>query len=73
MKITIESTSKIVKANGVDCRVWEGETASGIKISALIPRIAVAPDQDVSQFEAELRATRPPSPEVEAWPLRMIL
>ena len=73
MKIIIENTSKIVKANGLDCRVWEGVTASGIKISALIPRIAVGPGEDVSQFEAELQSTRPPSPEIEAWPLRMIL
>ena len=45
----------MVDVNGVTCRVWEGETEKGIKISALIPRIAVATTQNTSQFEAELQ------------------
>ena len=73
MKVTIESTTKIVTANGVECRVWEGVTASGVKIQCLIARVAVANGQDVSQFEAELKETRAPSAEVQAFPLRMIL
>ena len=36
-----DSTSKMVEANGVQCRVWEGETAAGVKVVVLIPRIAV--------------------------------
>lgn len=32
MKLTVESTSKIVELNGVLARVWEGQTESGIKI-----------------------------------------
>ena len=55
MKITLEQTSQMVDVNGVTCRVWEGETEKGIKISALIPRIAVATTQNTSQFEAELQ------------------
>lgn len=73
MKITIESTTKIVNANGVDCRVWEGITERGIRVQCLIPRIAALADQDLSQFEAELKEQRAPSAEVEAFPLRMIL
>ena len=73
MKITIESTTRIVTANGVECRVWEGVTERGVKIQALIPRIAVANGQDTSQFEAELREHSAPSAEVQAFPLRMIL
>ena len=73
MKITIESTTKTVSASGVMCRVWEGETEKGIKIQALIPRIAVLADQDLSQFEAELQEQRPPSAEVQAFPERLIL
>jgi hypothetical protein len=55
MKITIESTTKIIKANGIDCRVWEGTTERGVKLQALIPRIAALGDQDLSQFESELQ------------------
>lgn len=73
MKITIESTTKIVHANGVECRVWEGETEHGVKVQCLIPRIAARLDQDLTQFEEELKETRPPSPDFEPFPLRMIL
>lgn len=54
MKITIESTSRIVDANGVRCRVWVGETKSGIKVQALIHGIALA-TEDLHEFERELQ------------------
>lgn len=73
MKVTIESTTKIVKANGIDCRVWEGKTERGIEIVCLIPRIAVRLGQDQTQFEEELQEQRPPSPDTEVFPMRMIL
>ncbi len=73
MKITIESTTKIVSANGVQCRVWEGETKRGVKVQVLVPRIAALAGQDLSQFEEELKEQRPPSTDVQAFPLRMIL
>ena len=41
--------------NGVPARVWEGQTVTGIPVTCLITRIAVAGDADVAQFEAELR------------------
>lgn len=46
MKMTIESTTQIVKvatAPGgpdLECRVWEGETAGGFKVQCLIIYIA---------------------------------
>ena len=58
MKITIESTTQIVKVDGIDCRIWEGETDRGVKIFCLIPRIAAMKGQDLSQFEAELKEQR---------------
>lgn len=76
MKITIESTSKIVELNGVSARIWEGETDSGIPVHAYITRLAVQEGQPASnyrQFENELKETRKPSPDIEAIPLRMIL
>ena len=73
MKISLENTTKIVTLNGMDCRIWEGVTERGVKVVAYIPRIAAQPDQDMTQFEAELRETRPPSAEVQAIPLRMII
>lgn len=79
MKITIESTTKIVLVKpgaftqGVECRVWEGVTAQGVKVQCLIPRIAANIGQDLSRFEKELKEHEPPSAEVAAFPLRMIL
>lgn len=73
MKVTLVNTSKIVELNGVPARVWEGETESGIKIHAFITRIAVEKSQDTSQFEKELKEQKPPSADVEAIPLRMII
>ncbi len=73
MTMTVTSTTKIVKLNGIDCRVWEGSTSSGVKIHCFIPRVAVAEGEDVSQFEAELQEQAVPSIEIEAYPLRLIL
>lgn len=83
MKITIESTTKIVEvANDspgtgklafIQCRVWEGVTESGIRVQCLIPRIAAEEGQDLSKFEQELKQCRTPSVDVQMFPLRMIL
>jgi hypothetical protein len=73
MKIEIESTTKIVRLNGVAARIWEGKTVSGIPVHCYVTRISVKNDADASEFERELEEHRPPSPEVEVIPLRMIL
>jgi hypothetical protein len=71
MKIAIQSTSKIVEINGVPARVWEGTTENGVDITCLVTRIAVKRDADCSQFERELTEVK--APEINAWPLRMVL
>ena len=73
MKITIESTSLIVNASGIDCRVWVGQTQSGVQVQALIPRIAALATEDLRQFEAELQEQQAPMPKDMAFPLSMIL
>lgn len=73
MKVTLESTSKIVQLNGVPARIWEGTTESGIPVHAFITRIAAPAAADVSEFERELREQKAPNAETQAWPLRMIL
>lgn len=72
MKITLESTTRIVEINGVPARLWEGETASGIKVQALITRIAAPADADQAQFKAELAEQRAPE-QPQAFPLRMVI
>lgn len=73
MRITVESTSKMVTLNGVPARIWEGRTESGIAVHCYITRIAHDLDADSTQFEAELQQTRTPSTDIAAIPARMIL
>jgi hypothetical protein len=73
MKISIESTTKVVFLDGVQCRVWEGTTERGVPMHCYIARVAVKNGEDMGQFEEELREMRQPSFEVAAIPLRMIL
>lgn len=80
MKITIESTSKIVMlkpdvlADGIPARIWEGETESGIKVHCFITRIARDKNEPrADEFEQELIQQRNPSAAIEAYPTRLIL
>ena len=74
MKITIESTTKIVQLGSVPARIWEGTTDSGIAVHCFVTRIAVAKTDDASQFERELLEQRAPSQAVErAYDLRVVL
>lgn len=84
MKITIESTTKIVEllSDGarVPARVWQGQTESGIPVQCFITRIAPEIprsdpriDELTLQFDHELRRQAEPRPTVEAIPLRMII
>lgn len=57
MKITVQSTTKIVHANGVRCRVWEGQNESGLKLSCLVASITPNKEDDRRGFEAELGET----------------
>jgi hypothetical protein len=69
MKITIESTAKMVEINGVPARVWQGRTESGIEVHCFVTRIAVPREQDVSEFEEHA----PPRPELADYPPRLVL
>lgn len=83
MKITIESTDKLVHlrepgGQAVPARIWEGKTDTGIPVFCYITRIAPLipeplPIDVAEQFAASLQETRRPSPELEAIPLRMII
>jgi hypothetical protein len=61
MNINLRSTTRIVEANGIQCRVWEGTTGTGLEVFALIPRIACHDETHVA-FELELEAFPPVAP-----------
>lgn len=72
MKVTIESTTKVVSINGIPARQWQGATDSGIPVVCLITRIAVPDGHDTSQFEAELKEQQAPRFD-DAFPIRMVI
>jgi len=73
VKVQLESTEKIVELNGVPARVWEGHTEAGVPCHAYVTRIAVSDSVDTTEFERELQEHRPPSAEIAAMRLRLVL
>lgn len=71
--LDVESTDKIVTLNGIPARIWEGETDSGIKCHCFITRIAARENENLEQFERELKSQRAPSSDVQAIPARLVL
>jgi hypothetical protein len=61
VKITIESTGRIAKFDGVQCSFWSGVTESGAECVVFVHRIAVSGDGDVAEFDRELRAATAPT------------
>ena len=82
MKITIESTTKIVQLKTqsgavVAARIWEGTTASGTPVHCFVTRIAPTltdqSDPRFKEFERELLEQVKPSSEITEIPLHLIL
>ena len=84
MKITVESTTKLVTlvidGHDVPARVWQGQTESGVPVQCYITMIAPeVPQSDpridelTDQFERELQRRAQPRASVEAIPLRLII
>lgn len=84
MKITIESTDKIVHLviAGVDvpARIWQGATENGIPVHVFVTRIAPEIRKDdprieelTVEFERDLKRQADPRPIIAAIPLRMII
>jgi hypothetical protein len=78
MKVTLESTDKVVElktATGiVPARLWEGETAGGIRCHAFITRIAVHDSLAATEFEQDLSEQRPVSKELaQLYDSRLVL
>ena len=79
MKLTIENTSRVVHvsppagAPRLLGRVWVGTTEQGVPVQLLVLRVAVENGHDQGAFQQELESTPAPTPEVVAFPLRMLL
>lgn len=84
MKVTIESTSKIVTlildGREVPARVWQGHTESGIPVQCFVTRIAPEIskgdpriDELTAEFERDLKRQADPRPSLDPIPLRLII
>lgn len=79
MKMTLESTTKIVELrsrNGavMQARIWEGVTENGVPVHAFITRVACHKELDNSELVRDLREHKPATPEVErAYDLRLFI
>lgn len=74
MNLTLHPTAKLVDVDGVQARIWEGTTERGVPCFALIVRVGVDRNEDASEFERELVATRIPEPKLARdIPTRLVL
>jgi hypothetical protein len=77
MKITIESTSRIVElasaAGTIPARIWEGVSEGGVPVICFVTRIAVPAGADNSQFERELIEHAAPSAAARSFDLRFFV
>jgi len=79
MKVTLESTTKIVELrsrNGavLQARIWEGVTEKGVPVHAFITRVACHKDLDNGELERDLREHKPPSDDIgRAYDLRFFI
>jgi hypothetical protein len=84
MKITIESTSKIVDlvvdGHDVSARVWEGISEAGVPVICFITLITAdvaltdpRVDELLAEFTRDLESVRAPTPAAQTIPLRLIL
>ncbi len=63
MKVTLESTTKIIEVRGTQVRIWEGVTENGIPCYAAIALIAHHKDDDHrnEEFVRDLAEQKEPS------------
>lgn len=54
MRMLIESTEKLVRLDGVLCRLWKGTTEDGRDVFVFVHRVGVPLDSEHALFEAEL-------------------
>lgn len=54
MEITIRPTPEIITVDGHPCRIWQGHTAEGIEVHAVIRLIVVSENVDTLAFNAAL-------------------
>lgn len=60
MKLTIVATDQLTNLIGVPCRVWRGQTKTGVECLVFVHRIAVLKSDDTTEFDRTLQEQLPP-------------
>ena len=63
MKITISPTKEVVRVGGQLVRVWEGTSAMGVPVRALVAYVGAEEGYDHYEFDKELLSTPDPMDE----------
>ncbi len=69
MKITIVPTSTLTEYDSVKCRIWTGQTESGIPVALAVRGVIVNEADCQAEFQRDLVETVPPAEDREL-PLR---
>lgn len=72
MKITIIPTSDLTEYDGAKCRIWKGQTESGIPVALAVRGVIVNEQSRQAEFQRDLYETIPPKEDREI-PLRQAL
>lgn len=72
MKITIQSTDKVIHLNGAPTRIWEGATENGLPIVCLVSELTGDFDGPYDEFERYPNKHTLASPAAERFALRMV-
>lgn len=60
MTITLNSTDLLTTYRGVPVRIWEGYSANGVPVQAIICMVGALLGSDQTEFEAELKEVSEP-------------
>lgn len=72
MRMTVDSTSKMITVNGIPARIWEGTTEKGSRVVAFVMRVT-AMGEDDGEFVRDLLEVVAESPDVGVFPDRVTL
>jgi len=61
VKITVVPTSTLTELDGVHCRIWTGQTESGIRVALAVHRVIVSERDRQAEFERDLVTCVPPA------------
>lgn len=74
MKIILEPTDRIETFEGAPCRIWKGQSESGVEVIAFVRCISpqTHDEEKLAQFDRELKSLPPVRRELVSFDYRMV-